>query len=185
MRLGVPLSESTKAKQSVSLKATLSRPEIREKWRNAATGRVPSELTRQKISAAHAKRPKKLSSLVHKADEVFSKYIRHSYSDGRGNISCFTCDAVKPISEMDNGHFVSRQHKATRFLEKNGHPQCRWCNRYNEGRKDVYAVRLIQKYGPNVLLELQEEKNKITHWTHEDLQRIIEYYKKKLAALES
>jgi len=131
------------------------------------------------------KKEQKLSTLIKKADIVYSKYIRYSYADGRGNIACFTCDSVKPIVEMDCGHFVGRQHKGTRFLETNTHPQCRFCNRYCEGKKDVYAVRLIHKYGPNILLELQEAKNKIVKWSPSDLQALIDSYKQKLKELEA
>jgi hypothetical protein len=118
---------------------------------------------KRKISAAHAKRPKKLSSWIHKLDAIFSIYIRTKYADHTDHVRCFTCEQTKPIKEMDCGHFVGRQHKSTRWLEENNHPQCRYCNRYNEGRKDVYAVRLVEKYGPGILSKLQTEKAKIFH----------------------
>jgi hypothetical protein len=178
-RKGVPLSEETRRKQGETLRKLLSNPEMREKWRRAAIGRPVSAEARKKISAKRSSLPRPLKGWIHKADAVFSKYIRLSYSDGRGNCRCFTCDAVKPIAEMDCGHFVSRQHKSTRWMEKNCHPQCRFCNRYNEGRKDVYAVRLIEKYGPNILLELQEEKNKIAHINPAELQELIKRYQEK------
>jgi hypothetical protein len=120
-------------------------------------------------------------ALKTRLDSVFSKYIRYSHADGRGNCSCFTCDRVFPVQETDCGHFVGRQHLATRWLEKNCHPQCRYCNRYCEGRKDVYAVRLIQKYGPNILNELQEAKNSIAKFTPTDLQELIQNYNRKVA----
>lgn len=126
------------------------------------------------------KKKQSLRTLTTKLDGIFSKYIRLSHADGRGNVSCFTCDTVKPVSEVDCGHFVGRQHRATRWLEKNAHPQCRYCNRYCEGKKDVYAVRLVEKYGPNILLELQEEKNRITSFKPVDLLAMIENYKAKL-----
>jgi hypothetical protein len=173
----------TRERIRATMKARLQEPELKEKWRMAATGRKLDDETKKKISDAHAKRPKKLSTLIHNLDATFSKYIRYSYADGRGNLSCFTCDRVASIHEMDCGHFVSRQHKSTRWLEKNCHPQCRYCNRYNEGRKDVYAVRLVQKYGPNILLELQEEKHKIRKWTPVELQEMIGKYKQKLSEL--
>ena len=84
---------------------------------------------------------------------------------------------------MDCGHFVGRQHRSTRWHEKNCHPQCRYCNRYCEGKKDVYAIRLMEKYGPNILIELQEAKNKITNFKPCDLQDLIEVYKAKLETL--
>lgn len=130
------------------------------------------------------KKPK-LRTLVNKLDAIFSKYIRLSKADGRGNAQCFTCDKVAPITEMDCGHFVGRQHKSTRWSEINCQPQCRYCNRYCEGKKDVFAVRLIQTYGPHILMELQEQKNIITNYKPPDLEELIRSYKQKLKALEA
>ena len=129
------------------------------------------------------KKPQKLRTLIAKLDSLFSKYIRLSHADGRGNLRCFTCEKVAPVAEMDCGHFVGRQHKATRWHERNAHPQCRFCNRYCEGRKDVYALRLMEKYGPNILIELQEEKRKLTAYKPVDLIEMIALYKQKLEEL--
>ena len=129
------------------------------------------------------KKTPKLKTLIAKLDGLFSKFIRRSHADGRGNLRCFTCEKVAPIAEMDCGHFIGRQHKATRWLERNAHPQCRYCNRYCEGRKDVYALRLMEKYGPNILLELQAEKRRNASYKPVDLLEMIDQYKAKLAEL--
>jgi hypothetical protein len=42
-------------------------------------------------------------------------------------------------------------------------------------------VRLIQKYGPNILNELQEAKNSIAKFTPTDLQELIQNYNRKVA----
>jgi hypothetical protein len=131
-----------------------------------------------------AKKKPTLRGLINKLDAIFSKYVRLSHADGRGNIRCFTCDKVAPVAEMDCGHFVGRQHKSTRWLEKNCKPQCRYCNRYCEGKKDVFAVRLVQTYGPHILMELQEQKNILTNYKPPDLEEMIRSYKEKLTALE-
>lgn len=131
-----------------------------------------------------AKKKNALRTLTNKLDGIFSKYIRLRDADGRGNCRCFTCDKVAEIPEMDAGHFVNRQHKSTRWSERNVHSQCRFCNRYCEGRKDVYAVRLVEKYGPHILFELQEEKNRIVHWTPADLEELIGIYKAKVKEFE-
>ena len=133
---------------------------------------------------ATLKRKASLRTLTNKLDGIFSRYIRYSHADGRGNCSCFTCDKVAPVAEMDCGHFVGRQHRATRWEEKNCHPQCRFCNRYCEGRKDVYAVRLVEKYGPHILFELQELKNSVVKLTPADLEEKIALYKAKLKEFE-
>ena len=127
---------------------------------------------------------KSLKTLTTKLDAVFSKYIRFRDADGRGNARCITCDRTFPVSEMDAGHFVGRRHRSTRWSEQNVHAQCRYDNRYCEGKKDVYAVKLVERYGPNILLELQEQKNRVVKWTPADLEELIEIYKAKLKELE-
>lgn len=130
--------------------------------------------------------PKKnitLRSMMTRLDAVFSKYIRTKYSDPSGLVRCFTCSNVRPIPEMDCGHFVVRQHKSLRWSEENCHPQCRYCNRYNEGSKDVYAVRLIEKYGQGILEKLQTEKRAVVHVNQVWVLEQIDAWKIKLAAL--
>jgi len=176
-------SKKTIKRISYSMKKVLKNPELRKKWSECKIGTKHSDETKKKISMSWAKKPKKLSTLFKKLDTIYSKYIRLKYSKD-GYVKCFTCDNVKLISEMDCGHFVGRSHKSTRYLEKNTHPQCRYCNRYREGEKDVYALRLQEKYGQGILEELNKEKNKIKRFTPDELLNLIEVYKKKIAQLD-
>lgn len=45
------------------------------------------------------------------------------------------------------------------FNERNIHPQCVKCNKWLHGNLDNYTVHLIQKYGPEIIQELEEGKN--------------------------
>lgn len=130
-------------------------------------------------------RKKSIKSLTAKADAVFSQYIRHRDADGRGNVRCFTCSKVAPIKEMQCGHFVSRIHKSLRWDERNANTQCVACNMFNEGKKDVYAVRLIEKYGQHILFDLHQEKQKVAKWTVPQLEALIEDLKKKIEELST
>ena len=127
---------------------------------------------------------KSLKTLTTKLDAVFSKYIRLRDADGRGNCRCVTCDAVKPVKEMHCGHFVSRVHKALRWDERNCSAQCPACNLFHEGRKDVYAVRLIEKYGPHILHEFYLQKQKPYKITAVEMEEMIADYQIKLAEFE-
>ena len=62
------------------------------------------------------------------ADSWFSKFIRLRDADENGIIRCISCG--KPVfwKQSDAGHFIKRQHKATRFNEKNANAQCKECN---------------------------------------------------------
>lgn len=87
---------------------------------------------------------KSTSTLKKKLDAVFSQYIRHKYAKN-GLVKCYTCSTIKPIKEMQNGHWIPRNVLATRFEEKNCRPQCVVCNMFNKGRPDVFSVNLLKE----------------------------------------
>jgi hypothetical protein len=129
------------------------------------------------------KKSKSIQQLKKIADRWFSLYIRYYYSKD-GYVKCFTCDKVLPIKEIDNGHFVSRTNGNLRYHTKNCRPQCRWCNRYREGMKDEFAVRL-ERETPGILEELNLYKNMpATPFNWLDLKNMIEEFKKKVKKLE-
>ena len=108
--------------------------------------------------------------LKKKLDVVFSKYIRHKYADSNGNVACYTCTTVKPIAQMQNGHWIPRNILATRFDERNCRPQCVACNMFQRGRPDVFAVKLLEEYGGGELKALQARRQEIIKdFPYEDL----------------
>jgi len=175
-------TELTKRKISRSMKRALKNPELLHKWSQNKMGHKLTEQTKEKIAFTKAKKPKKMSTLMKMADSIYSIYIRRKYSTN-GYVRCFTCDKVHLVEEMHCGHFVGRGHHSTRFMEENTHPQCRYCNVFCEGQKDVYAIRLMEKYGQDILQKLNIEKNKIKKFTPEELKEIYEKYKKKVEEL--
>lgn len=170
-RRGKVTPPETKKKISQAMLDALNDPELRKKW---------SEVKKGHRQTNFAKKGRKVSTMKAALDKIFSKYIRKKYEKD-GLIPCFTCDKRLPLEEMDNGHYVSRQYLALRYSERNCHPQCRSCNRFHEGVKDIYALRLIEKYGQGILEELNRERNKITKdFPYETL---IPIYKDKAAEL--
>lgn len=82
-------------------------------------------------------------------DDIFSIYIRIRDAKAfTGMGVCFTCRRPVHWTMGDCGHGVGRQHKATKYHEQNNHLQCRKCNRFEEGRKDLYEKAVDKKYGP-------------------------------------
>ena|SRR3990167_10524177 len=79
-----------------------------------------------------------------KLDNVFSKYIRLKYAKN-GQVACYTCSVIKPVAEMQCGHWIPRNNLSTRFSEENCRPQCVGCNMFNKGRPDVFSVNLIKE----------------------------------------
>ena len=94
--------------------------------------------------------------------KAFSEYIRRRDADENGICTCFTCGFKGEWKRFDCGHGIGRQHWATRYNEKNNHAQCKRCNGFEGGRREVYKERMNQKYGANTweLMELASKKAK-------------------------
>ena len=57
---------------------------------------------------------------------------------------------------MQNGHYITRGVIATRYDEINNHCQCPTCNIFLKGNYTTYAVKMMEKYGDNILYDLDE-----------------------------
>lgn len=114
--------------------------------------------------------------LMHRADRVFSLYVRTKASDADGYVQCFTCAAKLPIGEIQLGHYLSRGRYDTRFLEMNTAPQCGLCNTHHGGRPEVFRQRLVEKYGEDQILEM-EKPNTNFKITDDYLKNIIKICK--------
>lgn len=144
-----------------------------------------TEETKSKIVATRLRNhPPSMKRAIQVLDEVFSRYVRLSNSNDAGEIKCFTCGGYFPYSYIDCGHFVSRQYKSLRWDEKNTAPQCRKCNRFLEGVKDVFALNLQIKYGTGILQELNNKKRQIAKYTLGDITELTACYKAKIKKLE-
>ncbi len=107
---------------------------------------------------------------------VFSKYIRQ-----RDGGICITCGKKDDWKKMDAGHYIPRTAGLSiYFEEKNVHCQCTTCNRWKHGDLTKYALRLREKYGENILDELDQQRRKIIKISIPEYQEKINFYKKKL-----
>lgn len=80
--------------------------------------------------------------------ETFSKYIRLRDADENGICTCFTCGRKTVWNKnTDCGHGIPRQHKATKYNEQNNHAQCKPCNGFQGGMREVYKERMDERYG--------------------------------------
>lgn len=129
------------------------------------------------------KKPKTTAKLKKELDAIFSKWIRAKYADSNGNVKCYTCSVSKPISEMQNGHWIPRNNLATRFSEENCRPQCVGCNMFQKGRPDVFAVNLINE-GIDIV-KLQQSRYNVFKIDSIWYQNEIEKYKSKLNELQN
>ena len=132
---------------------------------------MPSKLSRSKI--------------VKKLDAIFSQYIRLKDADHNGDVTCFTCGKVSHYKKgMQCGHFQSRKHYATRWLEKNVAVQCVGCNMFKAGEQYKFSLALDSKYGEGTSEELEILATgtwKITRAEYEDFSA---YYKSAVDKLK-
>ena len=96
------------------------------------------------------------SDVMKLADTYFSRYIRLKHSS-EGLCSCYTCGNIKEIKDVDNGHYLKREHKATRFHENNCRPQCKTCNgdTKHNGRQIEFRENLVNEIGIDAVEQLE------------------------------
>lgn len=116
------------------------------------------------------------TNLKVKLDRVFSQYIRLR-DMLQGNVfQCISCGRIKPISQADCGHYINRQHMATRFSEVNCNAQCRSCNRFDEGNMSGYRAGLVRKYGETKVVLLESMKNDVRKYSEFEYEALIKFY---------
>ena len=115
----------------------------------------------------------KRKRLHNKLWKLFSIFIR------KRDRHCVTCGIVKPIDELQAGHYHDKavSNPDLYFSEKNVSAQCPRCNLFLSGNKTAYAYYLTKKYGIGILEELMTLKNKAVKWTLEDYENRIKHYK--------
>lgn len=126
-----------------------------------------------------SKKPVK-SKLVKKLDIVFSRWVRLSNSDDKGNCQCVTCNKTLHWKEIQAGHFMSRRHYSTRWDQDNVKPQCKACNIFGQGKQYEYSIYL----GKSVSDDLLAKSRQLVKYSVVDLQNMIDYYTNKLKPLE-
>lgn len=118
-------------------------------------------------------------------DGLWSKLVRLSNANSIGMCKCCSCGMMAHWKDVDCGHFVSRNHNLGRYDERNTAPQCKKCNRFREGNKAGYAVYLQEKYGPEVIADLNKLQYQVKRFTPEELQEMILTTREKLKELHS
>ena len=117
------------------------------------------------------------SKIVKKLDAIFSHYIRLKDADDLGNATCFTCGKVDHWKKLQNGHFQSRKHYATRWLEMNCQVQCAGCNVFRYGEQFLFSKYLDQKYGDGTSEKLFIKSRETIKYSNNDLLDMIKHYK--------
>lgn len=125
-------------------------------------------------------KPDSLSTLIKKADDVVSLFVRLNAADDNGTVSCISCGCRLWYLDADCCHFISRQNMATRFLLLNLAPGCQECNRYNP----VFHLNTWEAKLGDTAHELRVYGKSLMKWTRVDLTGLIEEYSNKVKQLK-
>ena len=87
-----------------------------------------------------------------RADRLFSLWVRQRDAM-EGVATCVTCGTPHPWRSIHCGHFMSRRHESTRYLEMNGNAQCAYCNTFDQGKQYEHGQAINKKYGYSYVSE--------------------------------
>jgi len=116
------------------------------------------------------------SKLVKKLDAIFSQYIRLKDSVD-GYATCFTCGKKDHWKKLQNGHFQSRKHYATRWDEQNCQVQCAGCNVFRYGEQFLFAKYLDERFYAGLSDELYFKSKQIVKFSNIEIEDMILKYK--------
>ena len=124
------------------------------------------------------KKQKSRSKLVKELDAVYSKYIRLSKITNLTNNVCVCCGVEAHWKKMQNGHYCSRSHYNTRWMDMNCKPVCLSCNVFKNGNYPEYTKYMLFVYGQEALVDLINESHKIVKIQNYEIEEQIDKYKK-------
>lgn len=110
--------------------------------------------------------------------KVFSEYIRLRDVDESGYGSCITCGRIIHYSRGDCGHGIPRQHKATKYDERNNALQCKRCNGFEGGKREVYKEQVNKRYGPQTWEKLEIMSRMTCRRDQFEIDVMTKHYKK-------
>ena len=129
------------------------------------------------------KKLRSLKSLKAELDRVFSVYVRRRGADSEGFNTCVSCGSREHWKRLQAGHYVRRQHLATRWYSDNAWPQCFACNVWRRGNYAAYSAWLIDRHiDPRTLVNLSRQPYLPKR---SDFEELLNHYKKQLDNLHN
>ena len=116
--------------------------------------------------------------------KIFSTYIRLRDADENGNCTCITCGYTGPWKSFDCGHGIPRQHKATKYHEQNNHAQCKRCNGFEGGKREIYKEKINKKYGRETWEKLEVMSRAVSKAGPYEFKVMEAYYKSEVEKLK-
>ena len=126
----------------------------------------------------------KLSTLKAKLWRLTSEYVRRSYANKEGYVSCYTCGFTYYWNEVDAGHGIGGRSNAVLFDLEIIRPQCKKCNMPpNCGMYYEFGKRLNQENGEGWYEEKKIKSTQPVKFTKSAIKDMIEEMKQKIAGL--
>lgn len=124
------------------------------------------------------KKPKKRTTLA-KACKYIQLYVRLLETDENGYGYCCSCGKLLTWRETQGGHFQPKgvNYNAACLEEENVHIQCATCNLYRQGNPAGYYKFMLDKYGEDVIKEIEELSYEV--YDIEEVQELAQIYKQK------
>lgn len=101
-------------------------------------------------------------------------------------VKCCTCPKRRSWIDMQAGHYFGRGlagGSGTFFDERNIHTQCGQCNGFKQGNNQVYTEFMLNKYGQQVIDELEIKHRGGSKYSHIQLKALAQFYKEKYEEL--
>lgn len=114
----------------------------------------------------------------------YSKFIRLRDSDENGYCKCTTCGKIDYWKDMDAGHFIPRNCKATKYHEKNVFVQCPRCNRFLSGKQFEMGLYIDKRYGKGTAEKILIKSKQLCKRSKFDLQVLGDYYREEVKKLK-
>ena len=154
--------------------------EMRQKCTISAKIKVKRDKHKEEVKAKKEfkEKNKSIAALILEARKPYQQWIRMRDA----NNSCISCGQIDS-DIWDAGHFKKAElYTGLIFDERNTAKQCRKCNVYLNGNEGEYRKRLIEKFGPEWVLKLDEDADKLRQykWSREELIEIKNKYLHKI-----
>lgn len=120
------------------------------------------------------------AKLIKRADTAMSLYIRQKYADKDGTVQCYTCPYKAHWKKMQNGHYITRSLKYTRWDEDNCRPQCFVCNMRNQGMSHLFRENLVKEIGEFSVLKLEAAAKQLFREPDEYILERATYFEDKI-----
>lgn len=156
----------------------ITTPEGRGKLKKTTIRASKKVQKEEKQKIRKEKQENNIKNAMKLADTYFSRFIRLAYSEG-GKCTCYTCGIIKSIKEIDNGHYMKREHKSTRYDEQNCRPQCKTCNgdiKHN-GKQVEFRINLINEIGLIAVENLEWLSKQVKKTSYAFYKENADYYR--------